>query len=205
MNTSHFFSRRFQVMQDDTARWCDSQNRASLLWRAPFLLYGFYAGFLHIVNAQSSDIFSLPTFLIHELGHIVFSAFGHWIMMSGGSFWQLLVPIIVLAMFRFQRDFFGVAVVSFWLSSSLFNLAVYIGDARAQTLELVNPGMLFDPNAHVEHDWHFLLSSLNLLPFDTFFAFLTRLLAIAILLFSLGFASWLCVRIARRQTHRFAP
>ena len=53
-----------------------------------------------------------------------------------------------------RRDAFAAAVCRVWLAESLMNVAVYLGDARAQALPLVG--------GHT-HDWHWLLAHAGLL------------------------------------------
>ena len=44
-----------------------------------------------------------------------------------------------LWIFQRQEDYFAHSVAACWLGTSLFNMATYIGDARAQVLPLVSP------------------------------------------------------------------
>ncbi len=140
-------------------------------------------------------LFSGVTLGVHELGYVIFRFAGHFIMSAGGSFTQVAAPLILAWMFYSQPDFFAITVSGSWLSFSLFNLATYVGDARAMDLPLV--GLSDDP----EHDWHYLLGATHLLPFDTTFAFLLRVLAFVLGLVSLAFAAWL-LRQMQQQPHR---
>src|SRR5207237_3415071 len=99
--------------------------------RAILLLYLVYADVRLFRDTESSTMFSGITLGIHELGHVIFSFAGHFIMSLMGSGMQVLVPIIVIVIFIRQPDYFGAAVGGFWLSFSLFELARYVGDARA--------------------------------------------------------------------------
>ncbi len=159
--------------------------------RALLLLYLVYADIRFLRDPMSRTMFSGMTLGIHELGHVIFSFAGHFIGSLMGSGTQVLVPVIVILVFLRQPDYFGVAVGGFWLSFSLFELANYVGDARAMQLPLV--GLTDDP----EHDWHYLLSTLGLLPLDTTFAFLIRVTAALIGAASLGLAVWLLLVMAR--------
>jgi hypothetical protein len=130
------------------------------------------------------------------MGHLLFNFAGHFVGSLMGSGTQLLIPLIVIIVFVRQPDYFGVAVGGFWLSFSLFELANYIGDARAMELPLV--GFTDDP----EHDWHYLLSTTGLLKLDTTFAFLARVAATLIGVASLTFGVWLLVLMARQRRAR---
>ena len=164
--------------------------------RALLLLYLVYADIRLFRDTESSTMFSGITLGIHELGHVIFSFAGHFIMSLMGSGLQVLVPIIVILIFIRQPDYFGVAVGGFWLSFSLFELARYVGDARAMNLPLV--GLSDDP----EHDWHYLLGTLGLLKLDTTFAFLIRVAATVSGVASLAFAVWLLMIMAKSKGRR---
>ena len=94
---------------------------------------------------------------IHETGHLVFAAGGEFLMLLGGSLFQLLVPAgFVVALWR-QGDRHGATVPLWWLGQNCWNVSVYIKDARAEELPLVGGG---------EHDWALLLGRLGLLERD---------------------------------------
>ncbi len=130
-------------------------------------------------------MFSAITLAFHEMGHILFGFAGHFIGSLMGSGVQVLVPLVVIIIFLRQPDYFGVAVGGFWLSFSLFELATYVGDARAMNLPLV--GFSDQP----EHDWNYLLGTMHMLPMDHFLAFLIRVVATLMGAASLAFAVWL--------------
>ena len=174
-------------LRDEAAEWADGR-----MWipRALLLLYLVYAEIRFLRDPMSSTMFSGITLAFHEMGHLIFSFLGHFIGSLMGSGTQVLIPIIVMIVFAKQPDYFGVSVGGFWLSFSLFELANYVGDARAMELPLV--GFSDDP----EHDWHYLLSTMHLLPLDTTFAFLLRVVATLTGLASLAFAGWLLAKMA---------
>jgi hypothetical protein len=77
------------------------------------------------------------------------------------------------------------------------DLARYIADARTFELDLVGFG------EDAQHDWAWLLSRLDLLPYDTRVAAVTRGAGALILLLSLLFGGWLCIKMwgsSRRST-----
>ena len=100
-----------------------------------------------------------PSDLRSELGHAIFRPFGTYIMAAGGTIAQLAAPIVSLFIFRWQRDFFGLSVGICWLATNLWGISVYLGDARAQKLPLVAPGMGLIPGGDTSgmggiiHDW----------------------------------------------------
>ncbi len=167
---------------DEARHW--SRGR---MWvpRALLMVYLVYAEVRFLRDPLRSTLFSGITLAFHEMGHLLFRFAGEFIGTLMGSGMQLLIPMAVIVIFYRQPDYFGVAVGGFWLSFSMFELANYVGDARAMNLPLV--GFSDDP----QHDWHYLLSTLRLLPLDTALAFVLRVSAVAIAAGSLAFAVWL--------------
>jgi len=178
----------FDSLLDDAGDWARGR-----MWipRALLLAYLVYAEVRFLRNPMSSTIFSGITLAIHEGGHLIFAFAGHWICALMGSGMQILVPIIVIIIFYRQPDYFGVSVGGFWLSFALFELATYVGDARAMDLPLVGF------SDHPEHDWNYLLGTMHMLPMDRALAFLLRVCATAIGAASLSFGVWLLIRMQR--------
>lgn len=192
-----------EALVDDARDW--SRGR---WWipRALLLVYLVYAELRFFRDPLSGTIFSGITLAFHEMGHLLFAFAGHFIGSLMGSGTQVLVPIIVILLFVRQPDYFGVSVGGFWLSFSLFELANYVGDARSMELPLV--GFSSDP----EHDWHYLLGAMHMLPMDHVFAFLLRVVATLSGAASLAVAIWLFLQMARprplpkpAQPPRFTP
>lgn len=105
---------------------------------------------------------------IHETGHLVFGPFGEVIQFAGGTLFQLIVPTTFLVYFvRFapKRDDFAASVMLWWIAVNLWNIAVYMADARTQALPLVGGG---------EHDWAFLFGHFGVLARDTAIAATVR-------------------------------
>ena len=94
---------------------------------------------------------------IHETGHIVFSPFGQWLMVMGGTLFQLIVPATFVGYFVRRREAFSASVCLWWVAQNLWNISVYVADARAEELPLVGGG---------EHDWTYLLAHAGWLRHD---------------------------------------
>lgn len=122
------------------------------LWGSYFILGGvdwerIGGSFLHNVN--------LP---FHEFGHVLFSPFGHFMMLLGGSLFQIMMPIIALIGFSYQmRDNFAAAIMLWWTGQNFIDVAPYIADAKARSLPLIL-GLSDD-----YHDWGNLLTQVNCL------------------------------------------
>jgi len=110
--------------------------------------------FMHNVN--------LP---FHEAGHLIFSVFGRFLQVLGGTLGQLLMPLICVAAFLVKtRDPFGASVGLWWTAESFMDIAPYINDARA--LDLVLLGGVTGKDVEDYHDWENILRTLGWLEYD---------------------------------------
>jgi len=94
---------------------------------------------------------------IHETGHLVFGPFGEVIGFAGGTLFQLIVPAVFVWFFAKRGDRHAATVALWWIAQNLWNISVYVRDARVQELPLVGGG---------EHDWAYLLGRFGLLVHD---------------------------------------
>jgi hypothetical protein len=98
--------------------------------------------------------------IFHEAGHVLFMPFGEFMMVLGGSLFQLMVPAFFVVYFALRRDWYAAAFAGLYLAASLAGVAVYIADARAGELPLLG-------GERSNHDWTFLLIELEMLELDT--------------------------------------
>ncbi len=152
---------------------------------------------VRFVTARSPEIIS-GSFLhnvdlvFHEAGHVLFSPFGHFLAVLGGSLFQVIVPLVCAASLYFQaRDRFGAAVGIWWAGQNLIDLAPYIGDARALQLPLLGGRT----GAEVEgHDWEAILQTLGWLQYDQQLATLAHVLGSIVMIGSLVYGGMLVLR-----------
>jgi len=173
--------------------WCEGR---SWIWRAPLLLYLAYIGVRHLADPQYTSLFGGVNLGIHEAGHVVLSFAGQWVMVLGGTLFQLAAPLVAAFLFLRQPDYFAVPVCGAWLSTNLYSVATYMADARALELPLVTLGA---EGGDVEHDWNYLLHSVGLLNYDTTLAGFVRLLAFLLMWSAIAAGAWMCWQMARRR------
>ena len=120
------------------------------------LALGLYAIPL-VRHPENGSILDGVDLAIHETGHLVFMPFGEVIQFAGGTLFQLIVPAAFVWYFIRRGDRHAATVPLWWIAQNLWNISVYVRDARAQELPLVGGG---------EHDWAFLLGRFGLLAHD---------------------------------------
>lgn len=123
---------------------------AFTLWGCSFVFGGVDwesvgGSFLHSIN--------LP---FHEFGHVLFSPFGRFMAILGGSLFQILMPLIALLSFSIQmRDNFAASIMLWWSGQNFIDVAPYIADAPYRALPLIL-GL-----GEESHDWGNLLTMTN--------------------------------------------
>jgi len=141
-----------------------SPQQASQGQRVNYLKAGFVGiiGLYGILCALSPGTYrwlDLVNLVFHEAGHAVFGFLGDFLGVLGGTLMQLLIPAIATGHFLLNGQRWSGMVTLFWVSQSLFNVSVYVKDARAQALPLLG-------GDGVIHDWNWLLGRLGLLSWD---------------------------------------
>jgi hypothetical protein len=140
---------------------------------------------------EMASFIHLPNLVFHEAGHVIFSIFGRFATVLGGSLLQFLVPLILAGAFLRQRDPFGAVVCTWWAGQNLLDLAPYIADARALQLVLLGG----KTGAEVEgHDWEFLLTEMGWLHLDRTLGLWTHRIGLTIMTAALA---WGLVYLAR--------
>ncbi len=121
---------------------------------------------------------------IHEFGHMLFMPFGFPILgetmvILGGSLTQVVFPLLFVGYFLQRvegrmRDPHAATVCLWWTAANLVEVSVYMADARARELTLLN-GLTGQESDG--HDWYNLLSRWHVLSRDVVYAERLRLFA----------------------------
>jgi hypothetical protein len=112
---------------------------------------------------------------VHEFGHMLFMPFGipvlgETMVILGGSLLQVVFPLIFVGYFllsKKHRDPHAAMICLWWASMSVAELAVYVADARARDLTLINGLTGKESDGH---DWYNLLSQWGVLTRDLIYA-----------------------------------
>lgn len=138
-----------------------------------FVLYSSYLLLFTTPHWIFLDYFNL---IIHEAGHTLFSPFGKFIEIFGGSFLQIFIPFLICFYFILHDDFFSAYFSLFWVGNNFINVSVYVADAQAQQLPLIADDLI--------HDWNWLLTETNTLTHTSLIA--NMLFAIGAILLIIG-------------------
>lgn len=123
--------------------------------------------------------------VIHEAGHPIFSIFGEFIGILGGSFFQVFVPCVFAAYFFFWRkEFISGSIVLLWVGYNIINVSVYMGDSIRQELPLLG-------GDGVIHDWNYLLTNTGLLKYTDILSRITHDLGVFVIIGASVSCLWL--------------
>lgn len=114
-------------------------------------------GIPSLLHPEQGRLLDSVDLAIHETGHLVFGPFGEFIGFAGGTLFQLIVPATFVWYFWRRGDRHAATVPLWWVGQNLWNISVYVRDARVQELPLVGGG---------EHDWAYLLGRMGWLAHD---------------------------------------
>lgn len=135
--------------------------------RIPVLVYFTYLLYVKLTDWQGSTIFDGINLGIHEMGHPLFSFFGRFLHIAGGTILQCSAPILSMIVLGKQRDYFGIAFCIGWLATNLISVSVYMLDANDLALTLVTIGGNSEVMDKADmHDWNNLFDYFGLLPYD---------------------------------------
>jgi hypothetical protein len=134
--------------------------------------------------------------IIHEAGHMVFRPFGEFMMIAGGSLFQVIVPAVFAGYFYFNKKQFSCALVLFWLGESLLNVSVYAADSVLMQLPLLG-------GDNSIHDWNYMLNDLGLLWHTGKIAFIIRALGTLTIIFALAWAIFTTLRSSDKQSRQY--
>ena len=179
-----------------------ASSRPAVIGRAFFLLllavWTVSLVRLGVSERVNESFMHLPNLVFHEAGHILFTPFGRFMTVLGGSLTQLLVPLACAAALLWQtRDAFGAAVAAWWAGESLIDVAPYINDARSMQLVLLGGRT----GSEVEgHDWEYLLNALGVSHRDHTIAAIVHAIGVLVMTAALLWAA--CVVLTQHRALR---
>ena len=153
------------------------------------ILFTLYFVWIALDPMQGSflDNVDLP---IHEFGHLLFRPFGQFLMVAGGSLFQVIMPAIFVGYFIWKRSFYSAAIVLFWVGQSILNVWVYAADAIVMKLVLTSG---FTGSEGSFHDWNYLLTATGLLSSTKIVAGAIRLAGTLVIISAVVFSTYYSV------------
>ena len=153
------------------------------------ILFTLYFVWIALDPMQGSflDNVDLP---IHEFGHLLFRPFGQFLMVAGGSLFQVIMPAIFVGYFIWQRSFYSAAIVLFWVGQSILNVWVYAADAIVMKLVLTSG---FTGSEGSFHDWNYILTATGLLSSTKIVAGAIRLAGTLVIISAVVFSTYYSV------------
>ncbi len=130
-----------------------------------FFYYAFTSNKWHFIDNIN--------LIFHEAGHTITFLFGQFISITGGSLFQILIPVICCLYFLQQEEYHSASILLFWVGQNMINISVYARDAMLMQLPLLG-------GESVIHDWNYLLSTLKLLKYTPYIADLIYISGIVI-------------------------
>lgn len=148
----------------------------------PPLLLSITAGLMLVCHALWGwvPILDSANLAFHEAGHPLFGLLSARLSVYGGTLMQLLIPAACAWEFYRREHLWGFSLCLLWIAENLLNIARYMADARAHQLPLVGG---LDPEDF--HDWTEIFSRWGMLRHDTALAWLVRIAAVALMIWTL--------------------
>ena len=131
-------------------------NLPKLIFAALFSIYFLWIAY-DPMQGSFLDLVDLP---IHETGHLIFRLFGEFMMIAGGSLFQIIFPAVFVGYFVWNKSYYSAAIVLLWVGQSILNVWVYAADAVVMQLVLTSG---FTGTEGSFHDWNYLLDHFGLL------------------------------------------
>lgn len=156
---------------------------------AAIAFYGVKLALMDLPSWEmASSLIHLPMVPIHEFGHVLFRPFGEFLMLLGGSLFQVALPLVLGGIFLVKnRDPFAASVMLWWSAVAVMDVAPYIYDARFPQHILLT-GRTGDTGAH---DFIDVLGDLGLLNQAQAIGRGAHALGILAMLLALAWAAWL--------------
>lgn len=108
--------------------------------------------------------------IFHELSHLVFSPFGEFMMILGGTLGEFIFPLIFLIYFLKNWSYRGLSFCLWWIGFNLITASVYMKDALIRVLPLIVE--------NGSHDWVYIFTRMGVLKYATAIGNITLIVGI---------------------------
>ena len=135
---------------------------------------------------------------------MLFIPFGRFMTVLGGSLFQVLLPLVLMASFMFgfggsRRDNFAASLMLWWAAMAIIDVAPYIWDAFEPKMMLLGGKTGAESDGH---DWQNILGDLGLLKRAHLIAGIAHKLGLAVMLVAYAWgAALLYLQFNRRDSN----
>jgi len=174
---------------------------------AAYLFFFAWGWRLYAMDVGDADIMGsfmhLIVLPIHEAGHLLFIPFGRFMTVLGGSLFQVLLPLVLMASFMFgfggsRRDNFAASLMLWWAAVSIIDVAPYIWDAFDPKMMLLGGKTGAESDGH---DWQNILGDLGLIKRAHLIAGIAHKLGLVVMLVAYAWgAALLYLQFYRRDS-----
>lgn len=147
------------------------------------------------MNGSFLDVVDLP---IHETGHLLFRIFGEFMMIAGGSLFQVIVPLVFVGYFAWQHSYYSATIVLLWVGQSILNVWIYASDAVVLQLMLTS-GTTGSEGGF--HDWNYMLDHFGMLGSTKTIAGILRFAGTAVIVISAAWSVYFSIVPAAETDH----
>ena len=140
-----------------------------------FLWYFWYC----VLYPNTGHFIDGVNLIFHEAGHAICFFMPALITAAAGSVFQILIPAVCGFYFWQRREVLSASLLSLWLAQNIVGVSLYVRDALPMQLPLLGGDSSI-------HDWHFILTSLDLLPYSILIADILYVVALCILIGGTG-------------------
>lgn len=124
---------------------------------------------------------------IHEGGHFLFVFFGETLSILGGSFWQIVFPLLSFLIAVRKRSHFIAPFALFWVGTNMMDVSLYMRDAPLRLLPLLG-------GHKSRHDWWNLFRRWEMLDSAGTFADIFYFLGLFVSAVAIGGGIYLAIR-----------
>jgi len=186
---------RFLYVSEEVEPW---RVYAGAVLLAASIFFGVRFALMDIPEWEMAGTFFHGAMVpFHEFGHLLFMPLGEFMMLAGGSFAQILMPLGFLALFALKnRDNFSAALMLWWSGTQWIDLAPYAYDAKTPQHILLT-GRTGDTGAH---DYIDMLGTIGLLNRAHQVAWVMHKLGILLMIVAWAWGAYLLWRQFQRRS-----
>ena len=178
-NFTDFTDPKHEELKKDSANPEHDTSYISFFGALICAMYFLYCVLNATSNPEDWHFIDNVNLIFHEAGHPIFSFFGDFMHIAGGTLGQLLIPIICGISFLRSEQYYSATIMLMWVGQNLTSISIYASDAIKMELPLLGG----DSSGH---DWHNMLEMTGLLSYADIIAKTIHSVGVIIVFASIG-------------------